>query len=381
MADEACTLLGVTRQTLYSYVSRGLLQALPGPDHRTRLYRRGEVERLAQRPLRRRSGQAARGALDFGPALMESALSLIEDGRLYFRGVAAEQLAAQASLEQVARLLWGESAADPFDAAAPPPCALRQAAAPAFASAAPLQRALALFALADAQAGHDDAAALLREMAAILLHREPSALPLHRQCAEAWGLGDAADDLLRGALVLCADHELNASSFAARVVASTGASLREALRGGLAAMSGPRHGQASALVENLWQALDEGAEPQAELARRLHGGQLAGFGHPLYPAGDPRAAWILSRLPPAAVNHGLQSAAMALLGEAPNVDFALVALRRHLALPLGSAFLLFCLGRSVGWIAHALEQRPRGLIRPRALYTGRRPETLLQAGN
>lgn len=376
MADEACALLGVTRQTLYSYVSRGLLQALPGPDHRTRLYRRGEVERLALRPLRRRSGQAARGALDFGPALMESALSLIEDGRLYFRGVDAQRLATDASLEDVARLLWDGGTADPFARPAPPPNPLRQAAARVFADAAPMRRALALFTLADPHAEHDEPASLLRELAGILLHREPSALPLHRQCAQAWGLDGAAEDLLRGALVLCADHELNASSFAARVVASTGASLREALRGGLAAMSGPRHGQVSAAVEELWQAVAAGAEAEAVLAQRRqwHGGHPAGFGHPLYPAGDPRAAWILARLPQAAGHPGLQAAAAARFGEAPNIDFALVALRRHLRLPPGSAFVLFCLGRSAGWIAHTLEQRPRGLIRPRALYNGKRPE-------
>lgn len=381
-AEEACTLLGVTRPTLYSYVSRGLLQALPGPDHRTRLYRRGEVERLAQRPLRRRSGQAARGALDFGPALMESALSLIEDGRLYFRGIAAEELAGSANLEEVARLLWNDSAgtADPFATPLPPLYAARQAAAETFAGASPLQRALALFALADPEADNDEPATLLREMAAILLQREPSTSPLHQQCARAWKLDEAGADLLRGALVLCADHELNASSFAARVVASTGASLREALRGGLAALSGPRHGQATALVETLWDQIDAGAEPQDLLSRRLEGGEpIAGFGHPLYRRGDPRAVWILSRLPPAACNARLQAAAAALSGELPNLDFSLVALRRHLGLPPGSAFLLFCLGRSVGWIAHALEQRPRGLIRPRAVYVGKRPDAAAYA--
>lgn len=378
-ADDACALLGVTRQTLYSYVSRGLLQALPGPDHRTRLYRRGEVERLARRPQRRRSGQAARGALDFGPAVMESALSLIENERLYFRGVPAEELAGSASLEEVARLLWNDGAedADPFSAPASSIYPPQLAAARSFAGAAPLQRALALFALADPAHSGDDPAGLLREMAAILLHQPPSAAPLHQQCAQAWNLDRDGEDLVRGALVLCADHELNASSFAARVVASTGASLREALRGGLAALSGPRHGQATAVVEDLWDAVDAGAEPRAQLSRRLERGEpVTGFGHPLYRRGDPRAAWILSRLPETARNLALQDAAAALMGETPNLDFSLVALRRHLGLPMGSAFLLFCLGRCVGWIAHALEQRPLGLIRPRAVYTGRRPDAV-----
>jgi len=377
-AEEACAQLGVTRQTLYSYVSRGLLRALPGADHRTRLYRRAEVERLARRPLRRRSGQAARGALDFGPPLMESALSLIENGRLYFRGVDAAQLAAGASLEDVARLLWRGGheppAQDPFSAPAPAGHPLRRGAAKSFAAATPLQRALALFSLAPADADGNDPAGLLWEMAAVLLDREPSAAPLHQQCARAWKLDRSAEDLLRGALVLCADHELNASSFAARVVASTGASLREALRGGLAAMSGPRHGQATSLIEAMWAETDAGSDAASVLSRHVQGGvYVAGFGHPLYRDGDPRAAWILSRLPAAACNQRLQAAAATQLGEVPNVDFALTALRRHLGLPPGSAFLIFCLGRSVGWIAHALEQRPRGLIRPRAVYVGEPP--------
>lgn len=373
-AAEACALLGVTRPTLYSYVSRGLLRALPGPDHRTHCYRRAEVERLAQRPLRRRSGKAASGALDFGPPLLESGLSLIEGGRLYFRGTDAEALAGTASLEDAARLLWATEG-DPFAQAAPRWSTAQAAAMASYAGAMPLPRAQALFALG--RAAHDDQpAALLREMAACLLGTTPSALPVHRQCARAWKLDRAGEELVRGTLVLCADHELNASSFAARIVASTGASLREAVRGGLGALSGPRHGQMTSLVETLWDEFENGAEPRALLARLQERHRwIPGFGHPLYPQGDPRARWMLQRLPLQARGEVLQAAALELLGEPPALDFALVALRRQLRLPPGSAFLLFCLGRCAGWIAHALEQRPLGLIRPRAVYSGVRPAT------
>jgi citrate synthase len=378
-ADEACALLRVTRPTLYSYVSRGLLRALPGPDHRTHRYRRAEVERLAQRPLRRRAGRAASGALDFGPPLLESALSLIERGRLYFRGVDAQALAGSAGLEDAARLLWGVQG-DPFAQRAPARSKAQRAAAAAYAAAGPLQRGQALFALGPA--AHDEQpAALLREMAACLLGTLPSAAPIHRQCARAWKLDRAGAALVRGTLVLCADHELNASSFAARVIASTGATLREAVRGGLGALSGPRHGQMTGLVEALWDELDEGADPRALLGRLQEQYRwIPGFGHPLYPQGDPRARWILQRLPREARGEPVQSAAMELLGEPPALDYALVALRRYLRLPPGSAFLLFCLGRCAGWIAHALEQRPLGLIRPRAVYNGRRPEPAMGDG-
>jgi citrate synthase len=283
-------------------------------------------------------------------------------------------LAGQASLEDAARLLWAAQG-DPFARRAPAWPAARRAALAEYAEATPLQRALALFTLGGG-ANDDNPAALLREMAASLLGTAPAALPLHRQCARAWSLDRAGEELVRGALVLCADHELNASGFAARVIASTGATLREAVRGGLGALSGPRHGQMTTLVEALWDELEAGAEPRdllARLAERHHA--VPGFGHPLYPQGDPRARWILARLPAEPRRAAIQAAALELLGEPPALDFALVALRRQLRLPPGSAFLLFSLGRCAGWIAHALEQRPLGLIRPRAVYAGVRPAT------
>jgi citrate synthase len=366
-SGEACAILGITRQTLYSYVSRGLLRALPGADHRTHRYRRSEVERLAQQARQRKPREAARGVLDFGLPVLESALTLIEEGLLYYRGVSALELAESASLEEVARLLWrGTSATDaddPFAATCAPNALSLDP------QEEPMQRALAHFAGGD-EAAADDPVQSLRRMAACLLGAAPLALPLHRQCALAWGVDEAGAQLLRGALVLCADHELNASSFAARVVASTGATLSEAVRGGLAALSGPHHGQMTALVEELFDRLDAALAVQRWIGKQRF---IPGFGHPLYPEGDPRAAWILERLPEPARHPAVLEAVAAQSGEAPSLDYALVALRRHLGLPRGSAFVLFALGRTAGWIAHALEQRGMGLIRPRAAYVGRRP--------
>jgi citrate synthase len=106
------------------------------------------------------------------------------------------------------------------------------------------------------------------------------------------------------------------------------------------------------------------------------GAEIPGFGHPLYPEGDVRAQAILDRavvrLPEAAV---ITQAMHELTGRHPSLDFALVGLRRSLDLPEGAAFGLFAVGRSIGWIAQALEQRAAGaLIRPRAVYVGSPPE-------
>jgi citrate synthase len=216
--------------------------------------------------------------------------------------------------------------------------------------------------------------ALLRLLAACLLGTMPDTEPIHVQCARAWDLDAQGADLVRAALVLCADHELNASGFTARCVASTGASLRAAVVGGLAALTGGRHGGTTARVEALWDEL-AGADTPVRLRQRLARGEsLPGFGHHLYPEGDVRAALLLGWLPRHGAAAALATEVMALTGHAPSVDFALVALRRHLRLPPGSAFGLFALGRCAGWLAQALEQRAtRQIIRPRAAYTGPRP--------
>src|SRR5579885_2552542 len=219
------------------------------------------------------------------------------------------------------------------------------------------------------------AARLLRHLAAAAAARAPSADAVHIQLARAGGLDGRGADLIRRALVLCADHELNASAFAARVVASTGASLAAAVMGGLAALSGPRHGAATERGEALFDELRAAGAMRRAVAVRLARGEAApGFGHPLYPDGDPRAHVLLSALPEEKRRQDLIEAMDRLGGARPNIDFALVALRRALGLPRGAAVALFAVARAAGWIAHALEQRGEGrLIRPRAHYVGTPP--------
>jgi citrate synthase len=179
---------------------------------------------------------------------------------------------------------------------------------------------------------------------------------------------------LSRALVVCADHELNASTFAARVAASTGADTGSCVAAALATLSGPRHGGATDRVERLLRPVVDGASARRVLTDTLAAGDgVPGFGHRLYPDGDPRASalvrWALERAPAAAEPLRLFTAlATEATGEHPTLDIGLVVLGRALGLPAGGPAALFAIGRTAGWIAHVEEQRRGGkLLRPRAV--------------
>ena len=376
---EAARRLGVSAATLYAYVSRGLLRSEGTAGHRERRYSADDVASLKRRrDVGRKAESIAANALDFGTPVLESGLTLIENGRLYYRGQDVARLARNSSLEQVAQLLW-DCDDKPFVATNLPPMssALRQAWL-ATATLSTMDTCLILLPAAarwDHPSWVDDRAAMLETGVRILrlltaaVTGEPlSPLPVHEQLAAAWKVPAERASLLRAALVLSADHEFNASAFAARVVASTGANLYGSTLAGLAAINGPRHGGATRAVSALFNEMTPGPS-------------LPGFGHPLYPDGDIRAATLFALMQEAMPRSPELLAAMELAatGEAmtnarPNIDFATVTLERALTLPKDSALSLFLLGRTVGWIAHALEQATHGaLIRPRARYTGPRP--------
>jgi len=389
-AAEAASLLGVSAATLYSYVSRGMLSSLPGKGERSKLYPRDQVLRLAaRRKDGRQAGHSVEQAIDWGKPILESRITLIEHGVIRYRGHDAMKLARSATLEQVALILW-DSGTDCFDGAAPIIDLQRWAAMrQPFADCLPLQRAAALLAAAapilPPSGQLADAAQLMRLLAAALLDADISTTPLHEQCCEAWHLSLEHADLVRAALIACADHELNVSTFTVRCVASTGAPLPAALLAGLAALSGPRHGGESLRV---WAMIDAAmasdnmpgllqqclSEPGLVLG---YGSRLPGFGHPLYPQGDPRGHMLIEMLKTQTDNASVAAllaiaeAASELTGHAPNIDFALAAVEHAFGLARGASQTLFALGRCAGWIAHANEQAASGqLIRPRARYVG-----------
>jgi citrate synthase len=194
-----------------------------------------------------------------------------------------------------------------------------------------------------------------------------------------------ASGLLHAALVLYADHELNPSTFTARCVASAGATPYGVVTAGLSALQGSKHGGACERAEALLrEAPNERVAHRAVSARLRRGESMPGFGHPLYPDGDPRGALLLTLVRERCRGSAeigkavaLADAVLDLMGERPTVDFALVTLCRTLELPSQAPQALLAIGRTIGWIAHAIEQyEEERIIRPRARYTGRTPEGL-----
>lgn len=386
-AREAAGELGVSTATLYAYVSRGLVRSEPTEDARARRYRADDVRALKNRRAPTAAARAGDG--EAAPPVDSAVSTITPDGPVY-RGVGAVGLSQEATLEQAATLLWDASRSDPFAAGNLPVVgpAMRAVAA-ATAAEAPLARAIAVLALAgDADPGAFSrttegraavGARVMRLVAAAILGREPSPEPLHLQAAAAWAPADPrAPDLLRRALVLLADHELNASTFAVRVAASTGINPYDAAIAGLVALKGPRHGGAGPLAARMVAALAAGDVATGLRERIALGEAIPGFGHMVYEEGDPRAEALLAALAAAGAERRFVVDAPSLVAEATglraNIDFALAVLSRTLALPQGSEIALFAIARSAGWLAHAFEQLATGtLVRPRARYVGPAP--------
>jgi len=377
---QAAERLGIKLDTLYAYVSRGRLRSVTVPGTRERRYRARDIEAL----LDARAGGRPPQISD-PEALMPvigSSICLIEDGHLYYRGRDAVSLSRSATLEEAARLLWlDETSSEPAVPARPAPMPV---------SGMVERCQIRLTSVGDEDLPEPDLARprvirtgwrILGELTACVAPALASGEPIHDRLAAAWRLREPGADIIRRCLVLIADHELNPSTFVARCVASTGASPYAVVTAALSALSGRRHGGETARAEGLFRELHESGDPMAVMAGRLaRGDRLPGFGHPLYPEGDPRAAAILAALAQTspetqALRETAAEAGFRLTGRRANVDFALAAATIGLGLPRAAGLGLFIIGRTAGWIAHAIEQYESGiLIRPRARYLGPRPE-------
>jgi citrate synthase len=186
---------------------------------------------------------------------------------------------------------------------------------------------------------------------------------------------------MNAALVLLADHELAASTFAARVAASTWADPYHVVVAGLGTLDGPLHGRASEEVATLFEGAESLGAAEA-VGRLLRTGNLVpGFGHKVYERGDPRSTALLDLVDQAWPGSRRLAAPFEILdlmaergGPAPNVDFALGALVAAAGLGAGAGEAVFAIARVAGWIAHAIEEYPHRLrFRPRAVYVGPAP--------
>ncbi len=404
-AQQASTRLGVKLATLYAYTSRGLITSLPSEDSRGRRYATEDVERLRTRhDARSGHGPVAASALRFGEPVLETRISHVSGEGLFYRGHSAIALCrSDVGFERVAELLWTgtlpESApaldarANDFEAKRVWP--LLAAARDTHVGTLP-QMALILAALAindddrHAQAEtaeHARARAVTRWLACTPSSKPPKALPPSDVATTLLrALGVTPTESLRvhvdRALVLSAEHELNASTFAARVAASAGADLYACLGAAVGTLSGSLHGGMCDRVEALLESIGTRARATRTVREWLaRGEQVPGFGHPLYPQGDPRGALLLELARESGAKTESARTALALIDAmaagghpSPTLDAGLVALCECLALPRGTAATIFAVGRTAGWVAHILEQRAAGfLLRPRARYVGAPP--------
>lgn len=386
-AEEAAAMLGVEVNTLYAYVGRKGIRSHKIPGERRRQYWRPDIERV-------KNGAPASPASMFD-VRQQTQISLLTPAGHYYRGQSALKLAETHTLEQTAALLWQVDEDTAFGGRKPRTIPEFRTIAYEFMANAPTtDKAIALFPMlehANPQSfdlSHEGlcrtGADILRWYAALLSGEDKvSTDPLHMQVARSVKATAKEADLLRRLLVLSADHGFAAGTAAVRAIASTGVSPYRSLVGGLAITAG-RRGRSGRLLSTgrfLQELLSAQEKPQNVVVRRLREGDaVPGFdaAH-IYANGDPRAAHLFEALK---TTHGSNRQFKKVLdvihfvheysGSYPSFVFALAVIS-HL-LGFSSQSVVHILGRSAGWVAHAIEQYQAGEIhRSETDYTGALP--------
>ncbi len=390
---EAADRLGVKPETLYAYVSRGLIERRRTPGGPSTFAAR-DVERLV------RAGRRSRA---LPPLVFPSSLTLIEDGRYSYRGVDAVEAARTHRFEEVAEWLWDgawpEEVRWPFDSDALDDVLAAQAAASV--ECLPLDRyriIAAVAAAADAVRHRTEPEVVVpaaRRLLRLLAHGLPRAdgrearrvEPTRSMAAVLWTRLTTVPRtperiaVVDAALVLLTDHELASSTLAVRAAAMVRADVYEVVGAGLSVCGGMRHGGASLGVEALLHEAARSGVERTLGARLDRGERIPGFGHALYPDGDPRAPALLGRLdaldaPPkvVALIRAVIDGVAERTGLAPNVDAALGGVAVATRMVPGAGEAIFALARTAGWVAHALEQyESPTFMRTRVDYVGARP--------
>lgn len=404
-AKEAATALGVSVNTIYAYVSRKLIRSEASADgKRTRRYLREDVDKLLTRQQARHNpDKLTQDALHWGAPVLESRITLIDNGQLYYRGIPIQEIVDTLTIEQVAALIWTSDitqvdrlfSTDVHPLAKQYETMLLHMAVDG-ANLVPVHafQIVLPIAMADDRTAYDmrpdivaqKAARILRLLASVAAGDIDEQVSIAEMLRRGWALDDEISQIIfNAAMILCADHELNVSAFAARVVASAGSTPYVVINAGLSALQGIRHGGYTEHTEAFFKEVGLPENVNDVIAGRMRRGEsptVPGFGHTLYPDGDPRAKILLNLLeqhypnsPELQLGRVVKETVYDMLGEHPTLDFALALIGRLYNLPTGSTLGLFALGRMVGWIGHAIEQYEDGqLIRPRARYVGNQPK-------
>ncbi|MGW1203653.1 citrate synthase [Streptomyces cyaneofuscatus] len=396
---EAAELLGVKPETVYAYVSRGQLSSVRAAGGRGSTFDAEEVRALARRSGRREPSPAG------GDLVFRTGITLIEDDRYYLRGIDATELARRHSYEVVAEWLWTGELRPGARFEAPPEtlAAARRTvdALPAHSGSTDRLRVAVTAAAATDPLRFDLSPEAVLSSARSLIPTLVGALPVVGGASEAEGgsMGSLARQLwprltarpadaqalavLDAALVLLIDHDLAASTLAARVAASAHAHPYAVVSAGLGVLEGPLHGAASGPAHRMLQeAVDRGSAVPVVADHLRTGRRVPGLGHRLYRGEDPRARTLFALLEDVPQAAGALAAAREVVAttarHAPlhaNIDLALAVLSVACGMAAEAGETVFAVSRTAGWIAHALEEygeRPLR-IRPSGQYTGPRP--------
>ncbi|MDQ1138365.1 citrate synthase [Microbacterium sp. SORGH_AS 1204] len=382
-AAQVAARLGVKPETVYAYVSRGLLTRERHANGST--FDALEVEAFAASRRRTATRAPAHPTTGMPLAVVQTDIADIEDDELLYRGRRARDMIDRPFAEVVA-WLWD---AERTDAPDPAIGSAREmvAALPPHAGAMDRLRAALTGLAADDPLRQDPSPATLHRIGWTLLTGLPVALggdphpDIARSLTSAWGTSASADAAVNAALVLLIDHDLAVSTFAARVAASARADGYAAVSAALGAADSPLHISAATRTARLLIRVRRGLEPERALAEALQDGNgIPGFGHPLYAGVDDRADALFPLLADLPDGKGTMDAVHRLADVVagrtrlrPNVDLALAALASGARLPDDAASTIFGVGRIAGWIAHiaAEYEEPAMRLRPRGEYVGR----------
>ncbi|MFZ4962872.1 citrate/2-methylcitrate synthase [Pseudomonas sp. Mn2068] len=386
-ADEAASRLGISLPTLYAYVSRKNLRSLKVEGSRSRRYWAADIDRLGK------GKEDAGGMPELQRIAASSAITLLTDKGLYYRGRDVVELAQHSSVEEVAQWIWQTPGV--FDSTPLPkrPKGIG-ALLKSLENMTTAQKAIALFPLIEHEnpRAHDlspegyarTGVDVVRWLAALAVGANgPDARPLHQFIAESLGVDAAFADLIRRALILCIDHELDPTTYTVRVAANVGVTPYYAAIVGLAASRGRRLSTGrSETVTRLLEEICMARDATAPILQRFRQGEsIPGFDTNQHALTDPRAQCLLDAMSEVFASDAefiklLKAIEVAreLTQQPPAFLLLLSFIGRKLNLN-SQEVALGGIGRVIGWLAHANEQyQQQPLLRPRAKYVGLLPD-------